>query len=330
MKRYAVHRTALAPASRKVGGLALALSVSAFLAKRFGFIDEDIFVLSLIVGAGVALVAVALALFAFQRIWSLGGPGVPSALTGTLLGLLAFAPPALVLAMLVAHGHENDLSTDFANPPEMKQVSLEEDQPFLGWLNRTMEDRIWPLWAWASDEPVNRAEALEDQELYPDIVPRRYRIPPAQLHVAGAKAVSDLGWRVVDELPPDLLDAPTRLQAEGITRVLGLKYDVVLRVRPDPVGALLDIRSRSRTGLNDLTDNADHIRTVLSEIDRVLLATYGDLARLSVEESETDEDDLPAEPLEEKRKAFPIPGFKPYFEEDDGPVGEEDPLDLEG
>lgn len=329
MKRYAVHRTALAPASRRIGALALALSLLAFAAKRFGFIDEDVFVLSLIGAAVIATVALLTALIAFQRIWTLGGPGVPSALAGAILGGLAVVPPVLVLAMLVTHQEENDLSTDLADPPAMKQVGLKTEQPFLGWLNAVVEDRLLPAWSGiAGDTQASAGTPSKRSQLYPDIVSRRYRIPPGQLHVAGSKAVADLGWRVVDELPPDLLDAPTSLQAEGATQVLGLKYDVALRVRPDPVGALLDIRSKSRTGLNDLTDNADHIRDLFSEIDKVLLETYGDLARLSVEEDEI-EDQVP-EPLQEQRKTFPVPGFKPYFEGEDGEAPEGEGLDLEG
>lgn len=331
MKRYAVHKTALAPASRRIGALALALSLIAFALKRFGLVEEDVFVMSLVGAAVIAVAAMLMALVAFQRIWSLGGPGVPSALNGALLGALAFAPPALVLAMLVSHQQANDLSTDLADPPQMKLVSSETEQPFLVWLNGFVETDVLPVWIRLSGSTqIEPGTQVTQPELYPDIVSRRYRIPPAQLHVAGTKAVEDLGWRVVDELPPDLLDAPTSLQAEGATHVLGLKYDVALRVRPDPVGALLDIRSKSRTGLNDLTDNADHIRDLFAEIDKVLLETYGDLARLSVEESETEDVEPAPEPLQQNRITTPLPGFKPYFEGEDGEAPEGEALDLEG
>lgn len=329
MKRYATHKTVSAPASRSVGALALVLSVIAFLAKRFGLIEADVFVLSLAGAALIALLSLAMAFFAFQRIWTLGGPGVPAALNGALLGCLALVPPAIFLAMLVSHRGADDLSTDRSDPPELTQLVLSDEQPFLAWLNGTLETQVWPLWLQLSG--TGAPEVAEAEILHPDIVSRRYRIPPGQLHVAGAKAIEDLDLRVVDELPPDLLDAPTRLQAEGQTRILGLKYDVALRVRPDPVGALLDVRSRSRTPLKDLRDNADHIRTVFAEIDKVLLETYGDLARLSVDESELEETGAQPEPLEEPRDTVPLPGFKPYFEgEDDAPADGLELTDLEG
>lgn len=328
MKRYAVNRTASAPASRKLGAVALALSVAAFLGKRFGLIDADVFVLSLIGAAFIALSALVLAFYAFNRIWNHGGPGVPSALAGFVFGALALGPPALVVGMLVLHPGAHDLSTDRLDPPDMTTPAIAGGQPFLAWFDTTLQQHLWP----SVTELTSRAPDgdLDAQARFPDIVSRRYRISTAQLHAAASKALEGLNWKVVDELPPDLLDAPTRLQAEGSSRLLGLKHDVTLRVRPDTLGALLDVRARARTPLKDLTGNADHIRTVFAEIDRVLLETYGDLARLAVDETVVEEE-LQSEPVEEPRDTIPLPGFKPYVEEEDAPVPDGPELtDLEG
>lgn len=328
MKRYAVYRTASAPMSRKLGSIGLALAVIAFLAKRFGLIDADVFVLSLIAAAVIALFAIAVAFYAFNRIWLRGGAGVPAALTGTVFGLLAFGPPVLLVGLLVLRPGTQDLSTDTAEPPDLTAQTVSSDYPFLAWFDDTLENSLWPAFA-----RMTRGEtqvATEQPARFPDIVSRRYRISTAQLHAAGAKALEGLNWQVVDELPPDLLDAATRLQAEGTSQLLGLKTDVVLRIRPDPVGALLDVRAKSRTPLKDLTGNADHIRSVFSEIDRVLLETYGDLARLAVDEGELEEP-IQADPAEEPRETIPLPGFKPYFEDDDETVPDGLELtDLEG
>ncbi|MCV0426680.1 MAG: DUF1499 domain-containing protein [Roseibium sp.] len=315
MKRYAAYKSASAPASRTVGSVALALALLAFLAKRFGFIEADVFVLSLVCAAVIATVSLVLAVVALHRIWSFGGQGLPSALGGVLLGGLALLAPALVLGMLAVHSGSSDLSTDRQDPPAVVIQSIADEQPVLSWINQALEEQSWQKLLGQTKKDQSRITSLELD--HPDIVSRRYRIAPAQLHAAGAKAIEVLGWTVVDELPPDLLDAPTRLQAEGSTRVLGLKYDVALRIRPDTVGALLDVRSRSRTPLKDLSDNADHIRVVFTEIDQVLLETYGDLARLSVEETGLEEEEeLQIEPVEDPRNTIPLPGFKPYVEEE--------------
>lgn len=328
MKRYAVHRTASAPASRTIASVALAITVTAFAAKRFGFIDADVFVLSLLFSACVALLALLAACVAFQRIWSKGGPGVPAALTGVFFGLAALFPPAVVVGMLITSGGVNDIATNPVDPPELKTQALAEQQPFLNWTTDLLREKAFPLLSALS--PQAALQGLKPDRRTVDIVPRRYRIAPGQLHLAGAKALENLNWTIVDELPPDLLDAATRLQAEGETRVLGLKFDVALRIRPDTVGALLDVRSRSRTSLRDLSTNAGQIRTVFEEIDRVLLDTYGNLARLSVDEGEEEEDLAPVV-LEDQREVIPLPGFKPYFEdaETTDPAASDLP-DLEG
>ena len=328
MKRYAVYRTASAPAARTIASVALAITVTAFAAKRFGFVDADVFVLSLLFSAFVALLAIAAAFFAFHRIWSKGGPGVPAALTAALLGGAALFPPAVVVWMLIASGSVNDVATNPADPPELKAQAAAEQQPFLSWTTDLFNEQAWPL---LSDLlQVSALQRIEPDEEATDIVPRRYRIAPGQLHVASATALENLNWVIVDELPPDLLDDATRLQAEGTTQILGLKFDVALRIRPDSLGALLDVRSRSRTSLRDLSTNAGQIRTVLDEIDRVLLETYGNLARLSVEEGE-EEDELPPVEIEDQREVIPLPGFKPFFEGADTTNPEaEDLPDLEG
>lgn len=312
MKRYAVYKTSAAPLSRTIGALGLALAALAFLAKRLGFIDADVFVLSLIVASVIAFASVCLALIAFRRIWTKGGPGLPSALSGIGFGLLALLPPLLVLGLLARDPGKNDLSTDRADPPELTVRLVALEQPFLVWLNTTLASVVSPAISQISGKDQSRLGANEEN--YPDIVSRRYRISPAHLHAAGGKALESLNWEIVDELPPDLLDAPTWLQAEGSSRILGLKHDLALRIRPDTVGALLDVRSRSQTPLRDLSNSADRIRMVFTEIDKVLLETYGDLARLSVEEDELEEDVLQPEPLEQPENKIPLPGFKPYFE----------------
>ncbi|MHA7774040.1 DUF1499 domain-containing protein [Roseibium sp. M-1] len=325
MKRYAAYRTASAPASRKTGALALALAVVASLAMRFGLVGSDIFLLSLTAAALIAFLSLVLSLFGLHRIWTYGGPGVPAALTGAFLAVLALVPPGLIVSVLVTNGGSGDLSTNRLDPPELKLETVAGEEPFLTWLNTAVSEHVQPA---VTVLAGNKANTAGVGLLDPDIVPRRYRISTAQLHAAGAKALESLNWKVVDELPPDLLDAQTHLQAEGISRILGLKHDIVLRIRPDPVGALLDVRSRSRAPLPDLSDDADRIRIVLAEIDRVLLETYGDLARLSVEET-LEEDELTVETPQEPRETIPLPGFKPYVEDEDAPVAD-DLTDLEG
>ena len=323
MKRFAVHKTSAAPLSRAIGSIGLALAAIALVAKRFGVLDVDTFILSSAAAAVLGAVALLCAIVAFWRIWSLGGPGIGEALGGTVLGIITLVPPIAVIGMVLLTPDLQDISTDLEGPPDLKAMQAVGRQPVASWISNKLQSELVQAYAGES-APVDLPGSIQDQ-LYPDIVSRRFRIPPGQLHRAVSKAVDTLGLTVVDELPPDLLDAPTHLQVVGITPVLGLAQDIALRVRPDPVGSLLDVRSRSRSPLRDLTGNADRIRIVFSEIDKVLLETYGDLARLSVEEEF--EEDVPEEPTEPLRDQLPLPGFKPYYESEEVTV---DGVDLDG
>ena len=48
---------------------------------------------------------------------------------------------------------------------------------------------------------------------------------------------------------------------------MGLREDVIVRVRPTPDGARVDVRSASRYGKYDFGSNADRVRALIDEID---------------------------------------------------------------
>ena len=50
---------------------------------------------------------------------------------------------------------------------------------------------------------------------------------------------------------------------------MGFRDDVVIRVRPAPDGARVDVRSASRYGRHDLGTNAARIRSLLDDIDEI-------------------------------------------------------------
>lgn len=328
MKLYPVYNSRAAPASRTLGTIAFALVLVVVIAKRFGLVSPDLFVLSLAAAAFLSLASILCALTAFVRIWTKGGAGVGSAIFGGALGMLALLAPAAVLGMLILKPELTDVSTDPNNPPLLVEFEGTEEQTVLLWAAGVAQESDWITSKGSSEAPRSNAEL--QQQFYPDIVPRRYRISPGELHAASKKAAEKLRWQIVDELPPDLLDAPTALWAEETTQILGLKHDVAIRVVPDPVGALLDVRARSKSPLRELTGNAEIIRTVFSEVDLVLLETYGDLERLAVEETDLEEG-VELETYEPDRETIPLPGFKPYYENEEGLSADAFELDdLEG
>ena len=61
--------------------------------------------------------------------------------------------------------------------------------------------------------------------------------------------------------------ATGRIQAVARTAILGFRDDVVVRIRPDPDGARVDIRSTSRYGRHDFGTNASRIVALSEAID---------------------------------------------------------------
>ena len=317
MKRYPIYRSTSARVSQRLGAVAVPVGILAVLANRAALIGPSEMVYSVLAGACLGLVAFILALVAFYRLWLRGGVGAPRAVLGAISGLLAVVPLGVFAGQAIFFPGMADVSTDWRDPPELKAVAPAADQ-----LPSGLMTTLFPL-------PGPR----EQRDLFPDIVPRRYRIAPGQLHAAVMEVAERNGWDITYELPPDLLDAPTGLQVIARTPILGLKEDMVLRIRPDPVGTLMDVRSASRFRVQGLTGNAERIRQLFSRVDEVLLETYGDLEHITVADGEqlgAEADtvgtaDNPPQAGEVER--IPVPAFKPYFEGEDADVPDTDLTD---
>ncbi|WP_417685186.1 DUF1499 domain-containing protein [Roseibium sp.] len=310
MKRYPLYRSKAARVSRRVGAIALPVALMAVLFHRIGGLTADQMILAILTATAIGLAAILLAGTALVHLWKRGGRGTLDAVVGTFYGLVALLPVGALGASQVLQGNALDVTTDPVDPPSIVAIAApgapgRQDMPVL------------PL--------MERLATVAPEHDNSDIVSRRYRIQPAVLHVAALAAASRSGWKVVAEVPPDLLDAPTSFQGEVRSPILGLVDDVAVRIRPDPVGALFDIRSVSRYPLQDLGSNAGRIRAFYREMDEVLLQTYGDVESLTVLEEETEIEAAglqPAEPLEEV-PVIPVPAFKPYVEGSDEPVAED-------
>jgi len=70
-----------------------------------------------------------------------------------------------------------------------------------------------------------------------------------------------LGLEIVAAMPKD-----GRIEATATTFWFGFKDDVVVRIRPQPAGSRVDIRSVSRVGRGDAGANALRIRKFLEKM----------------------------------------------------------------
>ena len=108
--------------------------------------------------------------------------------------------------------------------------------------------------------PGGDTAALQRQA-YPDIQTRRLAVPASEAFAAAERAARDLGWTIVAAVP-----AEGRLEASDTTFWFRFTDDIVVRVRPEGSGSLVDVRSKSRVGRSDVGTNAARIRRFLARL----------------------------------------------------------------
>lgn len=105
--------------------------------------------------------------------------------------------------------------------------------------------------------------ARKQRESYPDLAPLRLPLAAGDALHRASQVAERLGWEVQAVAPLE-----GRLEATARTKWFGFVDDVVVRVRADGAGSLVDIRSKSRVGRSDLGANAARIRAFLGELGR--------------------------------------------------------------
>lgn len=170
-------------------------------------------------------------------------PAVPIAVLGLAFGLVAVLVPVYWSRKVAAVPRIHDISTDTEDPP--------------------MFSAVLPLRKAAMNPPEYPGPEVAGQQkaAYPDLAPKRLALPPAEAFARALAAAKALRWQIVaaDE-------GQGRLEAVDTTFWFGFKDDVVVRVRPEPGGSRVDVRSKSRVGRSDLGKNAARIREFLGRL----------------------------------------------------------------
>lgn len=155
------------------------------------------------------------------------------------LRALPALPGALLLVSAMAARDVppiHDITTDLEEPPRFKAV-LEARGPK------------------ANSLDIDPAVQAQQAQAYPDL-DTLYSNAPYAATFARAEAIArDLGW--------ELLRSDKNagfIEAVDTTAVMAFKDDIVIRVRSDEDGSLVDLRSASRVGVSDLGANAARIR----------------------------------------------------------------------
>ena len=152
-------------------------------------------------------------------------------------------PGTLLLLSLLGGGGDyppiHDITTDLENPPSF--VTAEKIR---GQSSNSLE----------LDPAVMEAQQAAYPELHTLVTSE-----PIEKAFARAAATADaLGWEIYHQ---DLNSGI--IESVDTTAIMGFKDDIVIRLRTNADGTLLDLRSVSRVGVSDLGANAERIRRFL-------------------------------------------------------------------
>lgn len=172
--------------------------------------------------------------------------GLPAAIA-LVLGVVAFAPPLMLMRKAKSVPPIHDISTDTANPPPF--------QALLPQRKTAPNGADYP-----GIETANQQHAA-----YPDIHPMQFNNPPGNTFRATLAVAEDMGWQIAAQDA-----AKGHIEATATTAWFGFKDDIVIRTQADANGTRVDIRSDSRVGKSDVGANAARIRAFREKLRSTL------------------------------------------------------------
>ncbi|WP_426124984.1 DUF1499 domain-containing protein [Pararhizobium sp. PWRC1-1] len=287
--------------ARRIARLAFGLFVAALLAHRFGPLATPNFVALSALSAGLAALAVVLAIIGFVRLWQVAAVGGGASFAALVYAVVPLGTAGYALSEYFSKPAIYDVSTDPVTPPPW----IKPPNAPQGWLKRSAEvtpaDREAQVLAYpaltgrryegaldrvfqgvktvaeqngitiVAQEGVENAEAdLEDMAVKPadaapaDSDPDDVPIPLSRPEI------------VTGEMPPDRRSSDILLQGEWRTLIIGLRFDVLIRLREEAETTFVDMRVASRYGGHDLGLGAAFADQFLHALDAELLGIAGD------------------------------------------------------
>ncbi|MBD9448912.1 DUF1499 domain-containing protein [Rhizobium sp. RHZ01] len=285
--------------SRRFAAFALVLCLAALVGHRFAGLSTPYLVLVLLVSAGFALLGTLLAVAGLRSLWLTGAEGGLDALKALIYVALPLAIGGIAAERYFALPAIYDVSTDIVSAPDWLKTP-NADQI---WLKRepavTPEDREKQLEAYpeltgrrydgaidrvleavkkvAKENGIRITRADGDSEPSPDLEKRPAKPQPDDAAVAEApEAVPVPTPRPYDDVAQLIRRANgVTLQGETRTLVLGLRFDIVIRLREEAETTFVDVRVASRYGPHDLGLSADIAENYLKALDSELLGIAG-------------------------------------------------------
>lgn len=174
--------------------------------------------------------------------------GLATILAGFWFTRLRSAPPI------------HDITTDLDDPPVFQDIA--RIRKAAGAVNTVEYQRTQRV----RGRDINVSEA--QRRAYPDVQPLILPQMPARALQLAEQAAQAMGWEIVATVRT-VVPVEGRIEATDSTWYFGFEDDVVIRVRPDPNGSRVDVRSVSRVGLGDVGTNARRVREYTSHLRRL-------------------------------------------------------------
>ena len=148
----------------------------------------------------------------------------------------------------------HDISTSLADPPVFRTILLRDDN----WDLIPEADNA----DYQSLSPRQRWEQIH-RETYPDVRTVRVDQSASLLMQKAERLANARGWDIVD-----FNEGEGRLEARTTSTLMAYPHSVAVRIRPAEGGngSIVDMRSVSGEGQNDLGSNAEIIRAFLADL----------------------------------------------------------------
>ncbi|TAY15927.1 DUF1499 domain-containing protein [Rhizobium leguminosarum] len=287
--------------SRLLAAFSLVLALAVMIAHRFGGLATPYLVLLLIAAAGGALLAVMLATVGLRSLWMTGAEGGLAALAALLFAAFPLGLGAYATERYMTRPDIYDVSTDpvsapdWLSPPHSDQIWLKRN------VQVTPEDREKQLAAYpeltgrryegaldrvleavrkvAKMSGITITKSSGDTEPDRDAEDKSVKPPqPSDDAVADAPDIVPVPTpRPYDDDVAKLIRGVNGVTLQGTTRtlILGLRFDIIIRLREEAETTFVDIRVASRYGQHDLGFSAEIAGDYLKVLDAELLGIAG-------------------------------------------------------
>ena len=242
----------LATWARRMALFSLAAVIVSVIIVRSEWLDIGPAITTFVVALAPSIIAIALAIGALAVIWNDGLRGLGRAFAAIAIAGVLLAYPGYLAYKAYKLPWLYDITTDPIDPPRYEALA-----------------RLRPREA----NPITYAglyAAEQQRAAYPDIEPLDEDATPEVAFKAALAVITKRKWIIIDRRPPQAPRREGHIEAVARTLIMGLRDDVVVRVRGGNEGSRVDVRSSSRFGSFDFGSNAARIRSLMDDIDTAI------------------------------------------------------------